>query len=239
MQKYDSDSYRCDVIGRVHSPFKEKFGIPRQSGLISDIEGEIELLPPWNTPGMVDRLEEYSHLWVSFIFHECLDQGWRERVRPPRLGGNERVGVYASRSPFRPNHLGLSVVRLLNISVESGVRLSIAGLDMLDGTPVVDIKPYVPYVDCVPGASGGFAPSRPELKLQVVFTDVLKTYLDQRDDDGKLERMIIAVLTLDPRPAYHQQSVQAGRLYGMRLADVNFRWKVDDGQAIVESIEVI
>lgn len=237
MTETKQEGFHCEVIGRVRSPFKEKFGIPRQPGVVEAIAGQIELLPPWNTRAIVDRLDEYSHLWVSFIFHECVKEGWRARVRPPRLGGNERVGVFASRSPFRPNHLGLSVVRLLGIiDTGSGISLSIAGLDMLDNTPVVDIKPYVPYADCVSDAVGGFAPSSPEHQLQVRYAEQVRSWLAQRADAADLERSITALLALDPRPAYHGKADHVERIYGMRLFDLDIRWRVNAGQVLVLEI---
>ena len=148
------DKYSLDVIGVIHSCYREKFGIPRQPGLVSEQTATLELLPPQNRPEAVKRLEGFSHIWVSFIFHSVPLGKWPPTVRPPRLGGNERVGVFASRSTHRPNPLGLSVVKLARIEVsEAGVKLHLIGADLLDGTPVVDIKPYIPGYDSAENAT--------------------------------------------------------------------------------------
>ena len=143
-------------VGILHSPYKEKFAVPRQPGLVPSARARLELLPPCNDAQTLRGIEQFSHLWLIFQFHECASQGWHPTVRPPRLGGNERVGVFASRSPFRPNGLGLSVVQLLGVH-QQGPRLwlELAGIDLVDGTPILDIKPYVPYADSHPQACGG------------------------------------------------------------------------------------
>ncbi|MGV6825655.1 MAG: tRNA (N6-threonylcarbamoyladenosine(37)-N6)-methyltransferase TrmO [bacterium] len=229
--------YSIEAIGVVHSPYQEKFGIPRQPGLVESVRGEIELIAPFDDPEMVDALSSYSHIWVTFLFHECLDHGWKKRVRPPRLGGNRRVGVFSSRSPFRPNHLGLSVVRLHSIDISNGVRLTVSGHDMLDGTPVMDIRPYVPYVDAVSEAQGGFAPFRPETLQQISFSSAVEAELAQLEDGDSLRAMLVEILALDPRPAYHTAQSSVDRVYGMRFSGMNIRWQVDGAETQVVSIE--
>lgn len=212
-------NWPMQTIGLVRSPYREKFGIPRQPGLV-DVECNLDLLPGFDVPTMVDGLDGFSHLWLTFVFHACVEQGWKPRVRPPRLGGNTKVGVFASRSPFRPNHLGLSVVELLAIDTSAGVSLRLRGVDLLDGTPVLDIKPYVPYVDALPDARAGFAPTAP-LTMAVRFSDAAERMLCR---DIALRGLISQVLSQDPRPAY--QADDPDRLYGMKLADVNLRFRV-------------
>lgn len=223
-------AYTLQVIGVIRAPYREKFGIPRQPRLV-EVESSLELLPGFDLPSMVDGLEGFSHLWLTFVFHACVAQGWKARVRPPRLGGNRRVGVYASRAPFRPNHLGLSVVELVGIEHDGGLRLRLKGADLLDGTPVLDIKPYVPYVDAVPDARSGFAPDAPA-PLAVAFSPEAEQQLAA---DPKLRQLIAAVLSQDPRPAYQQDD--PARVYGMRLADVNLRFSILAGQALVLAVE--
>jgi tRNA-Thr(GGU) m(6)t(6)A37 methyltransferase TsaA len=226
------DRYTMQVIGDIRSPYKEKFGIPRQPGL-APVESLLELRPGFDSPAMLEGLEGFSHLWLSFVFHACVEDGWRPRVRPPRLGGNRRVGVFASRSPFRPNHLGLSVVELLGIEQDQSLRLRLRGADLLDGTPVLDIKPYLPYVDAIPNARAGFAP-KPPATLAVRFAEQPARWLEQYPD---LQRMIASVLAQDPRPAYQQDDPE--RVYGMRLADVNLRFQIVGGVLEVLRVEAL
>ncbi len=219
------DPVTLQVVARVRSPYKEKFGIPRQPGLVPSARGRLQLLEPYTDPAMLDGLEGFSHLWLIFGFHACVAQGWRPRVRPPRLGGNREVGVFASRSPFRPNHLGLSVVEYLGVETGESTALLVAGLDLLDGTPVYDIKPYVPYVDALPDALGGFASTQPEQTLQVCFSATAQATLDSQADAAWLRSLIEESLTLDPRPAY-RRGAESDRVYGMRLDRFDVRWRV-------------
>lgn len=223
-------------IARVHSPFKEKFGIPRQPGLVPSAEGVVEMLPGYADPAMVEGLDGFSHLWLTFHFHACAAQGWRARVRPPRLGGNREVGVLASRAPFRPNFLGLSAVRLLRVDIDHGVSLHVAGLDLLDGTPILDIKPYVPYTDALPNAQGGFASAVPDAVNRVEFTPAALAFLQCNDPQQRLQRLISETLALDPRPGYRRATSEPGRRYGMRLAGLEVRWVTDDGVSRVLEI---
>jgi len=227
----------CGPIGTVHSCFREKFGIPRQPGLVRAARGYLELLPEYDRAEALRGLDGFSHLWLIYAFH-ALPEGreWRPTVRPPRLGGNERLGVFATRSPFRPNPLGLSCVRLEGMdSGEGPTRLRLSGLDLLDGTPVIDIKPYVPYSDSLPDAAAGFADGAPEAALEVVFEPVASQACDECEPRWPgLRELIVAVLSQDPRPAYHGD--RPGRVYGMKLYELDIRWHLRDGR--VEVIEV-
>ncbi|MDP5210064.1 tRNA (N6-threonylcarbamoyladenosine(37)-N6)-methyltransferase TrmO [Microbulbifer sp. 2205BS26-8] len=219
-------------IARVHSCFGEKFGVPRQPRLASASRASIELLPPVNVAEAVAGLEANSHIWVVFQFH-CGAGRWSPKVRPPRLGGNRKLGVLATRSPFRPNHIGLSVVRLMEVRTVPKVELIIAGVDLVDGTPVVDIKPYIPYADAVVEARSTFADSAPALTPVTIPEHILAQARAYRDDWGTdLSRLIAQVLAQDPRPAYQQS--EPGRLYGMKLCNFNLCWHYTE-----QGIEVV
>lgn len=228
-------TYHFETIGIVHSPYREKFGIPRQPGLVTAAEATLELLPPYNRPEAVKGLDGFSHIWLSFIFHGVKREQWRPTVRPPRLGGNERLGVFATRSTHRPNPLGLSVVRLTGIDTSNGrVVLSLQGADLLDGTPVVDIKPYIPYVDSVVGATAGFAPEPPSAGLSVEFApEVLARLGELESGYPGIAELITQVLSQDPRPAYQ---VAQQREYGFSLYDLNIRFSAQGEQIVVKSI---
>jgi tRNA-Thr(GGU) m(6)t(6)A37 methyltransferase TsaA len=214
-----------DPIGVMHSPFGEKFGTPRQAGLVDAAIGEVELFRPYSDPRMFAGLEGFSHLWLTFRFDRCVDQGWHARVRPPRLGGNVDVGVWASRAPFRPNHLGLSAVRLLEVLRGTETRLRVAGIDLIDGTPILDIKPYLPYADCIADACGGFAAEAPPARFDVVFSQAAERGLAGLGNADALRRLIVDVIALDPRPAY-RRGAEPQRRYGMRLGDCDVAWRV-------------
>lgn len=224
-------TFTFNPIGFIRSPFKEKFGIPRQPGLVPEARARLELVPPYNKPEAVAELDGYSHIWIQFVFHQVLHENWRPRVRPPRLGGNQRVGVFASRSPFRPNPIGLSVVALEQVVVDGdSVTLELSGVDLLDATPVLDIKPYIAYVDSIPEAVSGFAQSAPDVLLKVRFSELAESQLEGREDGVGLRSLIIRLLELDPRPAY---AAEDGRVYGFRLHDFDLRWQVDGNQVLV------
>ena len=217
------ESYTIDPVGIVRSPFQEKFGTPRQSGLLK-IQSRIDILPPFNLAEAFSGLDEFSHIWVSFVFHQAVREAWKPTVRPPRLGGNEKKGVFASRAPFRPNSLGLSVVKLQQITfLENSVQLHVSGLDVIDQTPVVDIKPYIPYADCVPDAVGGFAVNAPKAEMSVEFSEQASEQLNSITDTG-LRQQIVDVLSYDVRPAYKKDEESAE--YGMRFSGFNIRWQV-------------
>ncbi len=230
-QQLEYMNFTFEPIGFIRSPFKQKFGIPRQSGLVPEVRARLELVPPYNSPEAVAELEGYSHIWLQFVFHQTLREKWQPRVRPPRLGGNRRVGVFASRSPFRPNPIGLSVVKLEQVTVDGEeVVLELSGVDLLDGTPVLDIKPYVPYVDSIPDALSGFAPAPPDALLGVRFSGLAETQLEEREDGVDLRVLITRLLELDPRPAYAEED---GRVYGFRLYDFDLRWQMDGDEILV------
>lgn len=225
-------------IGIIHSPFKEKFGVPRQPGIAPAARATLELLPPYDRDEALDGLAGFSHVWIVFVFHATADQGWHPMVRPPRLGGNARVGVFASRSTFRPNPIGLSVVELAGFGREGGkLVLHLRGADLIDGTPVLDIKPYVPYADSIPDARGGFADTAPDARLAVRFTVEAEAQITAREAQyphphPRLRELIVQVLAADPRPAYREDE-STERVYGMRLLDFDLRWRVEGASAVV------
>lgn len=215
-------SYILDPIGIVHSCFTQKFGIPRQPGLASAATGRLVLLPPYNNPEAVAGLEGVSHLWIEFIFHEGYS-GWKPRVKMPRLGGNKSLGVFATRSPNRPNNLGLSVVRLIKVELEPQVCLVLGGVDMLDGTPVVDIKPYLPYADAIENARNDWAAAPPAL-IRVHFSpEALAQLAVLNDQYPNIAELATQVLSQDPRPSY--QDYTSARVYVLRLWDLDLHWR--------------
>lgn len=217
-------SYVLKPIGAVRSCFTTKFGIPRQSGLASDARAVLEFYPPYDQASAFTGLEQCSHLWVEFIFHQFKATEFRPRVRPPRLGGNQTLGVFATRAPNRPNRLGLSVVKLESIEITGGkAKLHISGHDLLDGTPILDIKPYVPYADNVPDARNTIAPAPPAL-IPVHFSDeALEQCKDHSARLGQwLQPLIEQLLSQDPRPQYQQPDPE--RRYAMTLFDLDVAW---------------
>lgn len=213
-------------IGYIKTDFKEKFGIPRQSGqteLLSTITFEKE----FSSPSAIKGIEGFSHLWIIFDFSLAHTSKFSSTVRPPRLGGNTRVGVFASRSPFRPNSLGLSLVKL--ISVQNG-SLIVSGADLLDGTPIYDIKPYLPYADFAKDAFASYADEHKDDKIEVVFPKPLLKKIPEDKQDG-----LIKLLSLDPRPSYQDD----GKEYGMRFSSFNVRFKVEQGVLTVFSVECL
>lgn len=214
--------FEITPIGFIQSSFKEKFATPRQPGLVTAASGTITLVPPFNHPDTVIGLETCSHIWLQFMFHQCLEQGWKNKVRPPRLGGNKKMGVFATRATHRPNGLGLSVVKLDNITTSNNqVILHISELDLIEGTPVIDIKPYIPYSDALPHAHYPFAQHAPLLS-KVVFSHIAQQKLMQHPQSEKLELLIGQVLSQDPKPAFHK--LDESRIYGAQLEDVNVTW---------------
>lgn len=212
------------AIGIVRSCFKEKFGIPRQPGLVPLACAEIELLPPYDDPAAFEGLEGCTHLWIQFVFHVNKREEWKAKVKPPRLGGNKTLGVFATRSPTRPAPIGLSAVRLRGIIERDGKLLvQISGVDLLEGTPVLDIKPYVPYVDCIVDAENTFAAAAPETIPVDIPAALMMQCADYRQRTGTdLAGLITQILQQDPRPQYQQP--EAERIYGMKLLDLDVRW---------------
>ncbi|MEA5444948.1 tRNA (N6-threonylcarbamoyladenosine(37)-N6)-methyltransferase TrmO [Gammaproteobacteria bacterium AB-CW1] len=219
-----------DIIADLFTDFPEKFGIPRQAGQAPSSQGRVVLRPAFARPEAVRGLEGYSHIWLLFQFHQA--QGWRPTVRPPRLGGNRRLGVFASRSPFRPNPIGLSVFRLEGIDCDDGVCLHVSGVDILDGTPVLDIKPYLPWADCV-SAQGGFADEVPAT-LTVSLSRQAESSLAQMAEGNRLRSLLAQTLGLDPRPAYHEDPE---RIYFSNLAGLEVQWRICEDVVEVLSVD--
>lgn len=214
-----AEALKLNVIARIYTDFPEKFGVPRQSGL-ADTKGVIVFEPEYRNPDALRGIEEYSHLWIMWGFSEIKKEGWSPTVRPPRLGGNKRVGVFATRSPFRPNPVGLSCVRLERTEKrEEGTVLYVSGVDMTDGTPVYDIKPYLPHIDCHPEADGGFAETVKDYRLKVIFPEkwIKKVPEEHRE-------VLREILSQDPRPAYQEDPA---RIYGMTYAGMEILFFVD------------
>ena len=232
------DRFRAEVhaIGTMHSDFSGKFGTPRQPGLSPSARGVVMLEPPYDRPEVLAGLEGYSHVWLLFWFHANRTREPRLSVRPPRLGGNRRLGVFATRSPYRPNPLGLSLLRLLGITRHGGRRaLAVEGPDVIDATPVLDIKPYVPYADVATEVRvpADFR-SAPEIRLQVTFLPVASAALDAHPDGMRLRRLLEEILALDPRPAY-RSARQDGR-HGMRIAGLEVRWRLEGRAVLVDVV---
>lgn len=214
-------------IGYVSSPYKEKFAIPRQPGLVSNAKGSITLVDQANNIELVRGLEQFSHIWVIFVFHGTKQHGWKPLVRPPRLGGNKKIGVLATRSTFRPNPIGMSVVKLDNIALlKKNVVLTISGHDLLDHTPVIDIKPYVPYSDIVLNAEAGYAHEAPLPQMSVSFSKQVNYELQAATkEQSNIKALITEVLQQDPRPAYKKNTLDEQE-YGIRLYHFNIKWRL-------------
>ncbi len=231
--------FSVEPVGVIHSCFKDKFGVPRQPGLVSVARGWLEMFAPYNRAEAFAGLEGFSHIWITFVFHHCLDQGARLSVRPPRLGGNRKVGVFASRATHRPNPIGISVVELLGVErYKNGVSLQLGGLDLVDGTPVLDIKPYVPYSDAIPEALADYAQQAPIASFDVVFSAEAALTCDKLCQHRPgLRQLIIEVLALDPRPAYFT-AASAEKTFAVRLHEFDIRWRVPNEHVVeVMSIE--
>ena len=221
------------VIARMHSDFATKFGIPRQSGLVEELRSTIVFEPEFRNPDALRGIEDFSHLWIIWQFSEAVRQGWSPTVRPPRLGGNTRMGVFATRSPFRPNNLGLSCVKLLGVeqTKEFGTVLHVGGADLMDGTPIFDIKPYIPYADCQPEATGGFTDTAGSFLLTVDFPPALLSMLPEDKRDAAIQ-----VLSHDPRPSYQRKP---DRVYGLTFAGYDIRFRVEEETLTVLEINKV
>lgn len=225
-----------DPIGILHSCFKEKFGIPRQAGLAATARGELELIGDYANMDAVRGLEDCSHIWVLFVFSEHVDRGWSPLVRPPRSKGKKK-GVFATRSSFRPNPIGMSVIKLEGIENRNGRPvLLLSGIDMLDGTPVIDIKPYVPYSDSLSDALFSYAPDGEKQSLQVRFSERAEQMLSNLPQPDSFRQLITDVLCCDPRPV-HMRKRNDPRVYGTRLEHSNVRWQINDNGVDVIAIE--
>ena len=218
-------------IATMKSDFSTKFGIPRQSGLVQQLRSTIVFEPEFRNPDALRGIEGFSHLWIIWQFSEAVRTEWSPTVRPPRLGGNTRMGVFATRSPFRPNNLGLSCVKLLGVeeTVEFGTVIHVGGADLMDGTPIFDIKPYVPYADCQPDAIGGFTDTAGDFLLEVDFPQHLIAILPSEKQEAAVQ-----VLSHDPRPSYQRKP---GRIYGLTFAGFDIRFTVEDSKLTVVDVE--
>ena len=221
------------VIARMHSDFPSKFGIPRQSGLVEELRSFIVFEPEFRNADALRGIEDFSHLWLIWQFSEVVRSGWSPTVRPPRLGGNTRLGVFATRSPFRPNNLGLSCVKLLGVehTQNFGTVLHVAGADLMDGTPIFDIKPYIPYSDCLTNATGGFTDHAADFLLDVDFPPALLGLLPYDKQEAA-----IAVLSHDPRPSYQRDP---SRIYGLSFAGFDIRFRVEEKTLYVVEVNAI
>lgn len=216
-------------IAFIKSPYKQKFAIPRQPGLVKAAVGEIMFEQEFADPNSLRALEEFSHLWLLFYFHETADKGWSPMVQPPRLGGKEKVGVFASRSTFRPNSIGMSVVENLGWEQQgSELLLRVGSIDLLDNTPILDIKPYIPYADSIPDAKAGYAEEAPGGQYRVEINEAaVKQIKTLENRYPELETLIVSVLSQDPRPAWRHKTPDE-KQYGMSLFDLNIKWRVDE-----------
>ena len=223
--------YTIKAIARIRSDFPTKFGIPRQAGIVEELEARIVFEPEYRNPDALRGLEGFSHIWLIWQFSQAVREDWSPTVRPPRLGGNTRMGVFATRSPFRPNALGLSCVRLLGIEdTEEGRTLRVAGADLMDGTPIFDIKPYIPYADCKPEAESGFAPD-PGAQLTVEFLPEAEKHIPPEK-----RQALRGVLANDPRPRYKQDGE---RVYALEFAGREVKFQVKDKVLSVLSAEAL
>jgi len=223
---------QMEVIAHIRTDFTTKFGIPRQSGIIEALKAEIRFTPKYRDPSALRGLEGFTHLWLIWEFSEAVREEWSPTIRPPRLGGNKRMGVFATRSPFRPNPIGLSCVKIesIDFNTPDGPVIHVAGADLMDGTPIYDIKPYVPYADCHPEAAGGFSDAVREYALEVEFPEDLLARLpaDKRT-------AIIEVLAQDPRPGYRHNDPE--RIFGVAFAGYDVRFKVEEN--VLRVVDVV
>ena len=225
-----SQTFSMQVIARIHSDFSTKFGVPRQSGLVDALESTIVFEPEYRNADALRGMEDFSHLWLVWVFDQAVRENWSPTVRPPRLGGNQRMGVFATRSPFRPNPIALSCVRLERIeqTADLGPVLHIRGADLMDGTPILDIKPYIPYADCHPEALGGFASAPARATLEVVIPEELLSHIPAE----RLEALK-GVLAQDPRPHYQNDPE---RVYGFGFAGMEVKFSVEGNVLTVRDV---
>ena len=219
------------IIAKIYTEFDEKFGIPRQSGLVAETVGKIVFEPEYRNPDALRGIEGYSHLWLIWQFSEAVREEWSPTVRPPRLGGNKRMGVFATRSPYRPNPIGLSSVKLIEVkhTENEGTVLLVGGADLLSGTPIYDIKPYLAFTDSHPDAVGGFADAVKEYEIEVEISDAARQKLDESE-----RWKLVALLRQDPRPSYKSEDE---KIYGMKLGGKEIKFKYENCKLIVTEIE--
>ncbi len=226
-----NESYLMKPIAHIRTDFPAKFGVPRQAGLVGALTGTIVFEKEYRVDAALRGLEQYSHAWLVWVFSEAAREGWSPTVRPPRLGGNTKMGVFATRSPFRPNPIALSAVKLAGTEETKafGTVLHVAGADLMDGTPILDIKPYLPYVDAIPGAAGGFTEQAKEYALRVEFPPDLMRLVPQEKREA-----LLGVLESDPRPSYQEDSE---RVYGFGFAGLEVKFTVSQGVLTVRRVE--
>lgn len=217
-------AFELAPIGFVHSPYQQKFGIPRQPSLAPDVKSTIELIPPYDHRDCTRGLEEFDYIWLQFIFHDNQQEGWAPLVRPPRLGGSKKKGVFATRSPHRPNPIGLSLVQLKEIIYGSNTSLVISGADLLNETPILDIKPYLPFVEAKPNAKTGFVDKAPE-KLNVIWSELAQQQLHTLEHSEELFLIAQQSLSQDPRPAFHEDNCKE---YGTMIQNINIKFRIID-----------
>lgn len=232
MDKFNEITFK--VVARIKSDFHDKFGIPRQSGLLKNLRSTIVFEPEFRNVDALRGLEGFSHLWLLWIFSENVRDTWKPTVRPPRLGGNTRLGVFATRSSFRPNPIAMSCVKIekINLAGEGAPTIEVSGADLMDGTPIVDVKPYLPYADSMPEATGGFAEAVRFKKLEVDFDVEAQAALDKQFPENK-KAALVELLSEDPRPAYQRS---ADRIYGIRFAGFEIKFQVQGDHLTVVAI---
>lgn len=225
------NSFEITPVAYIRSDFPTKFGIPRQSGIVSNLRSVIVFEPEYRDPDALRGIDGFTHLWLIWHFSKAVRKDWSPTVRPPRLGGNTRIGVFATRSPYRPNSLGLSSVKLEAVEhhEEFGTVLIVSGADLMDGTPIFDVKPYIPYTDSHPGAVGGFASEPVEEKLKVIITDEMLKLIPEDKRNG-----LVSVLALDPRPQYHNDP---DRIYGFEFSGLEVKFKVQEAVLTVTDVQ--
>ena len=225
-------------IGKVNSPYKQKFVIPRQANLASSAIGTIELDNVFSDIDCLRAIEQFSHLWIVYLFHQTATQGWTNTVQPPRLGGKKKVGVFSSRSPFRPNPIGISAVKYIeHYKKNERLHIKIGGLDLLDGTPILDIKPYIPYADSIPEAFGGYASKRPQPKLLVKFSEKAESQLQVFEAEREnLRLLILEAFALDPRPTWRVKTSDS-KQYGVTLYDINIKFEFDIDVILITALD--
>jgi tRNA-Thr(GGU) m(6)t(6)A37 methyltransferase TsaA len=235
----NTSQFAIHTIGVIHSPFKEKFGVPRQPGLVEGNIGQIELLPPWNREEALQGLDGFSHIWAVFIFHQAIKpiEEWRPTVRPPRKGA-KRQGVFATRSPYRPNPVGMSVLAYHGWEKKKGkIFINVSGLDLIDQTPVIDIKPYLPYADSLLDAVGGFAHEAPQgEKLEVTYSVLASGQIKMAESKyPELRKLIESTLTHNPRPAYFG-NIEKRTEFGIKIYEFDIKWLLKDNKITVLSL---